>query len=63
MSNIIETISDVISDHSGMHVGGDLGFVIYRPAKISATGNLSTTWTDISYMSAFFGVTAAQTLA
>ena len=54
---------DVISGHSGMRVIGDLGVAVYRSNKLIVTSNLSTTWSDGSYMDSFFGVTAAQALA
>lgn len=53
---------DIISGHSGMRVVGDLGVAIYRSNRLAVTGNLSTTWTDGSYMDSFFSVTAAQSL-
>ncbi len=59
----LRALHDIISGHSGIRVLGDLGVAIYRSDKVAVTGNLSTTWTDSSYMSAFFGVTAAQALA
>ncbi|NKB44189.1 MAG: hypothetical protein GKS03_07895, partial [Alphaproteobacteria bacterium] len=54
---------DVISGHSGMRVIGDLGVAVYRSDRLAVTSNLSATWTDSSYMGAYFGVTAAQALA
>lgn len=54
---------DIISGHSGMRIIGDLGVAIYRSEKVAVTSNLSSTWTDGSYMEAYFGVSAAQALA
>lgn len=54
---------DILSGHSGMRIIGDLGVAIYRSEKVAVTGNLSSTWTDGSYMESFFGITAAQALA
>ncbi|MBT4740132.1 MAG: MipA/OmpV family protein [Rhodospirillaceae bacterium] len=56
----IRAQQDVLSGHSGMRIVGDLGVAVYRSDRLAVTGNLSATWTDSSYMSAFFSVTAAQ---
>ncbi|MEQ9109773.1 MAG: MipA/OmpV family protein [Rhodospirillaceae bacterium] len=53
---------DVISGHSGMRVIGDLSVAVYRSNALTLTSNLSTTWSDGSYMDSFFGVSAAQAL-
>jgi outer membrane protein len=59
----IKARHDVASGHSGMLVKGDVSFSIYRGKKLSIGSSLSTTWTSSKYMSANFGINAAQSIA
>jgi len=59
----IRFFHDVAGGHSGTRVIGDVRLVLLKTDKAAVSSSINTTWADNNYMSEFFSITPAQSLA